>query len=505
MFTIEQIELIRRLRNSGITKEQVVEAFERFDRIDQELGHLYTVPSSSASPTVNQQSSLQAPSIPSASVGQPPLAHSSNSASHGHSMLLSRSNGQYPLYSGSRPSFSSSSPQSDNGQSDLKPPSNKRPREESTETNHEESMQESNNHIQRAHNSVHNSMSLVGPRSLSFSENHSSLSVNQNSTMPNSITGPHNSPVSRVNDSIAAMSSSGMEDSQLGLSLENNQEVEVEDLQEFMNLDSRQGMTKMYEEIKAFVNRVGLKQSQIAAMTGISQSYVSRYLRGEFTEMSERCRRAMYAWYVSHRQRLARAPRFAYGLLGSGGDAMDIQFTPKRERFTFREKHLEVLEAYFKENQYPSMELREEIAHLCNMALSSTGRELCEKEKVTPQIVSNWFNNRRKEMKKLAKEGGLDCSQILLPSRVRQRPYVVDLDNQTDGTNSERICTPSPKPSESGDDQNSFAADVAAVNRAISALSGEPIDGPIHVKQEPVSDSDEKSTSSQHSQPIPVE
>ncbi|CAE1316901.1 unnamed protein product [Acanthosepion pharaonis] len=142
MFTIEQIELIRRLRNSGITKEQVVEAFERFDRIDQELGHLYTVPSSSASPTVNQQSSLQAPSIPSASVGQPPLAHSSNSASHGHSMLLSRSNGQYPLYSGSRPSFSSSSPQSDNGQSDLKPPSNKRPREESTETNHEESMQE---------------------------------------------------------------------------------------------------------------------------------------------------------------------------------------------------------------------------------------------------------------------------------------------------------------------------------------------------------------------------
>ena len=59
--------------------------------------------------------------------------------------------------------------------------------------------------------------------------------------------------------------------------------------------------------------------------------------------------------------------------MGTGGDAMDIQFTPKRERFTFREKHLEVLEAYFKENQYPSMELREEIAHLCNMALSSTG------------------------------------------------------------------------------------------------------------------------------------
>ncbi|GAB1601713.1 hypothetical protein Ahia01_000449700 [Argonauta hians] len=354
--------------------------------------------------------------------------------------------------------------------------------------------------------------SLGANRPLSYADSHSTITPSQNSTVPNSLSGSQNSPASRVNDSMASLPAGVLDDSQLAINLENNPDLEIEELQEFMNLDSRQGMTKMYEEIKAFVNRVGLKQSQIAAMTGISQSYVSRYLRGEFTEMSERCRRAMYAWYVSHRQRLARAPRFSYGtngfkgMLSSGGDAMDIQFTPKRERFTFREKHLEVLEAYFKENQYPSMELREEIAHLCNMALSSTGRELCEKEKVTPQIVSNWFNNRRKEMKKLAKEGGLDCSQILLPSRVRQRSYMIDLENQGENTTNDRICTtPSPKPSEGNDDHSSFAADVAAVNRAISALSGEPLDGPVTVKQEPVSDSDEKSQSSQHSLPIAVE
>ncbi|XP_036364041.1 homeobox-containing protein 1-like isoform X1 [Octopus sinensis] len=516
MFTIEQIELIRRLRNSGITKEQVVEAFERFDRIDQELGLLYTVPSSGASPsstaTASQTLNVAVTASAQSSVTNVPTTTTAFALSQG--AAVSRSNGQYSLYTSSRPSFSSSSPQSDNGQSDLKPPSNKRPREECSENNHDESLQENS---QRAHNSVHNSMSLGGGnslstnRSLSYADSHSTITASQNSTVPNSLSGTQNSPASRVNDSMPSLASGALDDSQLAINLENNPDLEIEELQEFMNLDSRQGMTKMYEEIKAFVNRVGLKQSQIAAMTGISQSYVSRYLRGEFTEMSERCRRAMYAWYVSHRQRLARAPRFSYGtngfkgMLSSGGDAMDIQFTPKRERFTFREKHLEVLEAYFKENQYPSMELREEIAHLCNMALSSTGRELCEKEKVTPQIVSNWFNNRRKEMKKLAKEGGLDCSQILLPSRVRQRSYMIDLENQGENTTNDRICTPSPKPSEGNDEHSSFAADVAAVNRAISALSGEPLDGPIQVKQEPVSDSDEKSQSSQHSLPIAVE
>lgn len=38
LFTIEQIELIRRLRNSGITKEQVAMAFDQMDRLDVELG-----------------------------------------------------------------------------------------------------------------------------------------------------------------------------------------------------------------------------------------------------------------------------------------------------------------------------------------------------------------------------------------------------------------------------------------------------------------------------------
>ena len=39
------------------------------------------------------------------------------------------------------------------------------------------------------------------------------------------------------------------------------------------------------------------------------------------------------------------------------------------------------------------------------LCLYSAGRPLGDKEVVTAQIVSNWFANKRKEMKKLAREG----------------------------------------------------------------------------------------------------
>jgi predicted RNA-binding protein associated with RNAse of E/G family len=44
MFTIEQTELIRRLRNSGLTKEQIIQAYDSFERVEAELGNLYDSP-----------------------------------------------------------------------------------------------------------------------------------------------------------------------------------------------------------------------------------------------------------------------------------------------------------------------------------------------------------------------------------------------------------------------------------------------------------------------------
>jgi hypothetical protein len=44
LYTVEQLELIRRLRNSGISRDDVANAFDTFDRLDRELGPVYNIP-----------------------------------------------------------------------------------------------------------------------------------------------------------------------------------------------------------------------------------------------------------------------------------------------------------------------------------------------------------------------------------------------------------------------------------------------------------------------------
>ena len=46
---------------------------------------------------------------------------------------------------------------------------------------------------------------------------------------------------------------------------------------------------------------------------------------------------------------------------------------PRRERFVFRPNHLEILERYFQDNNYPSYETRDEIAQACNAVTENVG------------------------------------------------------------------------------------------------------------------------------------
>jgi Homeodomain len=50
----------------------------------------------------------------------------------------------------------------------------------------------------------------------------------------------------------------------------------------------------------------------------------------------------------------------------------DLNF-PRRERFVFRPSHLEILEKYFQDNNYPSYETRDEIALACNSLSETAG------------------------------------------------------------------------------------------------------------------------------------
>ena len=60
MYTVEQIELIRRLRNSGISKDQLMHAYEAFERLDQELGPMYYMPNPMIAHNLMSQAQAQA-------------------------------------------------------------------------------------------------------------------------------------------------------------------------------------------------------------------------------------------------------------------------------------------------------------------------------------------------------------------------------------------------------------------------------------------------------------
>lgn len=52
-----------------------------------------------------------------------------------------------------------------------------------------------------------------------------------------------------------------------------------------------------------------------------------------------------------------------------------------------------------------------------------SGRILSDKERVSSQIISNWFANKRKDMKRLAREEGYDPAQFQLRGKGRPTRY----------------------------------------------------------------------------------
>jgi len=54
----------------------------------------------------------------------------------------------------------------------------------------------------------------------------------------------------------------------------------------------------IHNEISFFVYKHDLKQSQIARMAGVNQAYVSKFLRGEFFDLSENGKTLIYKWYL---------------------------------------------------------------------------------------------------------------------------------------------------------------------------------------------------------------
>ena len=67
--------------------------------------------------------------------------------------------------------------------------------------------------------------------------------------------------------------------------------------------------------------------------------------------------------------------------------------------------HMTNLVIPYKWNLLPAGWNKNDHFEIFKIKMFSGGRELDEKERVTNQNVQNWFNNRRKEIKKLARAG----------------------------------------------------------------------------------------------------
>ncbi|KRX84344.1 Homeobox-containing protein 1 [Trichinella sp. T6] len=159
---------------------------------------------------------------------------------------------------------------------------------------------------------------------------------------------------------------------------------------------------EIINEIREFVSRCQVRQQTIAQMTGISQPYVSKFLSGIAKELSERVRTLMFSWFILCRNR----PELLAEMASDANSKVKINaskefYLPRRERFVFKQAHIDVLERFFNEEPYPNMLKREEIASACNLALNSQHfGNFNPKDLVTEHIVANWFSNRRKEKRR---------------------------------------------------------------------------------------------------------
>ena len=115
--SVEQWELLRRLRNSHLTKAQITRAYDELDRLDRELGNLFnTAPSTdpvSPSMTITQQISPSSSSVTNQN-NKRPHSHTGNgltsrSTTNGHH--CSTPANVNPV----RPRHSTSEPNSTNG------------------------------------------------------------------------------------------------------------------------------------------------------------------------------------------------------------------------------------------------------------------------------------------------------------------------------------------------------------------------------------------------------
>lgn len=470
-FTIEQIDLLQRLRRSGMTKQEILHALDTLDRLDREHGDKFGRRTSSSS----SSSSLYG------------VVGGANSCTNN-----SASNSTTAFTNNTASTISTSSVCNGNTEASAADLSTSAKISTSTQTQYANS----GAHSPSLSNSFDTSPPPGPPPPSAILPSPVSLvALAQNgrdslAATPNGKLSPPRYPV----NSAAAARAFGFEAAEEDLDIDDKVEELV-----------RRESSLVKEEIKAFLGNRRISQAVVAQVTGISQSRISHWLLQHGSDLSEQKKRAFYRWYILEKT----TPGATLNMRPAPLALEDIEWrqTPpplatgpgtfrlrRGSRFTWRKECLAVMESYFNDNQYPDEAKREEIANACNAVIQKPGKKLSDLERVTSLKVYNWFANRRKEIKRRAnieatilESHGIDvqspgghsnsddidgndfsehaCELPYFDKRPLSRPFGIYRLEPTSPTQEENAAHTEHQ------DPISLAVEMAAVNHTILALS----------------------------------
>jgi hypothetical protein len=91
--SVEQWELLRRLRNSHLTKSQIIRAYDELDRLDRELGNLFnSAPTSTCASSLSSSTHVHSiDSLSPTAIISPPLSGSQSHTNHANKRSHSQS------------------------------------------------------------------------------------------------------------------------------------------------------------------------------------------------------------------------------------------------------------------------------------------------------------------------------------------------------------------------------------------------------------------------------
>ncbi|KAL0961762.1 hypothetical protein UPYG_G00331370 [Umbra pygmaea] len=398
-YTIEQIDLLQRLRLSGMTKPQIILALESLERLDPDHRPLYCNDSHPANPANNTTLSTASAPAPS----------SSSSASSSSSLSLASATTQTPGLDGASLSPSNSYEASP---PPLYPPGVGVQRSFSydimaeedwdLEEKVEEYMRRDSNLVKEEIKTFLNnrriSQAIVGQVTGISQSYISQWLLQQGLEMSDSKRRAfyrwylleRNNPGLRWSESQHVLAGLGPVLGGLDQGLSQNP-----------GLGSR---TARGGERDLVTGTVGNTATGVSgAATWGRQRELLMHLLPWYTAAAA-AQQAQPGATLSMRSLVKEEPDWRTGV--SPGERTGLVGGPLRlrrgSRFTWRKECQSIMESFFMENQYPDEAKREEIANACNLVIQKPGCKLSEFERVTALKVYNWFANRRKEMKRRA-------------------------------------------------------------------------------------------------------